>query len=71
MYIIKGEWRDHTGNRTVLYLDIDVIAAVSVVWQGMDVIKCTITLQSGEALTTVGYELCSMVIAEMKRRVRS
>ena len=70
MNIVKGEWYNQAGNRTVLYLDTDAIAAVSVVWQGTNILKCTITLQSGEALTTLGYELCRMVISEMERRVQ-
>ena len=69
MNIVKGEWYNQTGNRTVLYLDMDAIAAVSVVWQGTNIIKCTITLQTGEAITSLGYDLCRLVIAELERRV--
>lgn len=71
MNIVKGEWYDQTGNRIVLYLDMDAIAAVSVAWRGTNIVKCTITLQSGEAITTLGYELCHLVIAELERRVRA
>ena len=72
MNIVKGEWRSNYGDgeRNVLYLDIDAIAAVSVVYRGATLIKCVITLQSGETITSLGYELCGLVISELERRVR-
>ena len=71
MSVVKGEWRNNYGEQNVLYLDIDAIAAVAVVYRGTNLIKCTITLQSGEVITSLGYELCRMVIAEMERRVKA